>query len=346
MQNRLEDFWRIARWIILGDQSTVNESIRSSGVRRRALFFSLIASILIWLIISLSENYYLPVEYITCASQSQETLSICVSGLDEDSVLTEPLPEVIRTTLYGPGINLLVQRLRARYWSSPITFNSDAEVLETQLLLRIPEEVSIESIIPEKIDFQKEAKIKRKIPIESRIIFVSRPPHFFVGEHQLNPDTILVSGPASVVSQILSWPTMPDTVFGVNDTVYYSVDLADSLSGLVRINTETTTVRKLAPQYTEGQKGQVKVEIEGIPNANNTVQIEPGVVTIRYQVPLGKFYEAEQSPLIRAFVSYNQIFNDTTGHVEPRLEYPSELMLRQVSISPNRLRYYMNIGSQ
>ncbi|MCY4160157.1 MAG: hypothetical protein OXF48_11145, partial [Bacteroidetes bacterium] len=329
-----------------GDQSTVSDPNKPTGIRRRAMLFSLIASILIWLMLSLSENYYLPVEYTTCATQTQEISSACISGIDEDSVLSNPLPETIRATLYGPGISLLVQRFRARYLSSPITFSPDAGMLDTQLLLRIPEELSIESIFPEKIYFQKEAKIERRIPIESRVTFVSQPPHFFVGEHQLNPDTILVSGPTSIVSQITSWPTEADTVVGASDTVYYEVTLVDSLSGWIRKETNNTVVRKFAPQYTEGQIEQVRVEIQGLSNANNTVQLEPRFVTITYQVPLEKFHEARQSQVIRAFVSYTQIYSDTTGRVEPRIEYPPELMLRQVTLSPNRLRYYMNIGAQ
>ena len=346
MLDKLEQLWRGVRWVVLGDQSTLDGSTKPPGARRRAMIFSLAASIFIWLMLSLSEEYQLPVEYKTCASQLQDGSSSCISGMGEDSVLAQPLPEVIRATLYGPGISLLVHRFQARYGGSPITFDSDVGVLETQSLLRIPEEVRVENVVPERIYFQKEAKIERRVPIESRVTFESQPPHFFVGEHQLNPDTVLVSGPASVVRQIISWPTKTDAIVGANDMVRYQVQLKDSLAGIVSLATRTTTVSRYAPQYTEGQKEQVRVEIEGVSNANSIVQLEPGYVTITYQVPLSKFSEARQSQLIRAFVSYTQIYNDTTGRVAPTIDHPPDLMLRQVTVSPNRLRYFINIGSQ
>ncbi|MCY3595064.1 MAG: hypothetical protein OXH01_07525 [Bacteroidetes bacterium] len=346
MLSKLERLWRGVRWTILGRQSTLGEQEKSSGARRRAMIFSLAASLMIWLMLSLSENYYLSVEYMTCVSQAEEISSPCVSGMDEDSALVQPLPEAIRATLYGPGLNLLVQRFRARYWNSPITFDSDQGVVDTQLLLRIPEEVSIESIIPERIDFQKEARSELLVPIESRIRFVPQPPHFFVGKPQLDPDSVWVSGPVSVMNQLLSWPTKPDTVVATGDSVRFQIDLADSLAGLVSLRTNNTTVIRSSPQFTEGQREQVRVEIEGIPNANSVVQLDPESVTITYQIPLSRFLEAQQSQLIRAIISYSEIYDDTTGRVEPTVEYPEEFMLRQVTVSPERLRYFINIGSQ
>ncbi len=346
MLDKLEKLWHGIRWTVLGRQLTLGEQGKSSGARRRAMFFSLLASLMIWLMLSLSENYYLPVEYRTCAALAEDISSSCVSGIDEDSVLAQPLPGSIRATLYGPGINLLVQRFRARYWNNPITFDSDQPIVDAQLLLRLPEEVSIESIIPESVSFQKEARSELRLPIESRVRFVSRPPHFFIGEPQLDPDSVWVSGPVSVIDQLLAWPTKSDTILGVGDSVHYQVDLLDSLAGLISLRTKTTTVSQLSPSFTEGQKEQVRVEIEGIPNANSVVQLAPESVTITYQVPLAQFLEAEQSELIRAVISYSEIYDDTTGRVKPTVEYPDEFMLRQVSVSPGRLRYFINIGSQ
>ncbi len=346
MLDRLEQIWRGIRWVILEDRSTLGDSDKPSGIRRRAMIFSLAASVLIWLLLSLSENDYLPVEYVTCASEWNEESPSCIAELDEDSALVQPLPEIIRATLYGPRLSLLVQHLRSRYWSSPITFSSDAGVLETQMVLRIPEEVSVETVVPERIYFQKEARIERRIPIESRVMFISEAPHLFAGDYRLDPDTVLVSGPASVVGQIASWPTEADSIFGTSDTVQYQVHLEDSLGGIVRLATKQTTVSRLAPRYTEGQKERVKVEVEGITNTSNAVQLDPEYVTVTYQVPLAKFSEARQSPQIRVYVSYAQIYNDTTGNVVPAVDYPSELMLRQVTVSPGRLRYFINIGSQ
>ncbi len=346
MIDRLEKLWRDVRWVILGEQVKLNEPSKPSGIRRRTMIFSLSASVLIWFILSLYENYYLSVDYPMCDLEGEEISSSCVIGLDEDSALTHPLPEAIRTTLYGPGYSLIWEQLWVRYWGDPITINSETSTLDTQLLLGLPERVSIESIVPERIDVQKEVRVERQIPIESRVTQISRPPHFFIGTPQLDPDSIQISGPASMVRQIYSWATESDTLFGVNDTIYHYVELSDSLSGLVILSHKRTMLTAVAPQYTEGQKQQVKVEIVGIPNAQSIVQLEPESVKITYQVPLSKFSETQQTDRIRALVSYGQIYADTTGRIQPTVEFPSDLMLRQVTISPSQLRYFINIGSQ
>jgi len=346
MIDRLQQFWRDLRVVVLGDQSTLSEPSHPTEIRHRVLIFSLLASILIWFILSLSENYYLPIEYATCTAADVEDFSgTCIEGLAEDSALTQRLPETIQATLYGSGISLIIQRFQARYWSNPITFNSDQATVDAQLLLRVPEQITIESIFPERIEFIKEERVDRRIPVESRVDFVSQPPHFFIGQPQLNPDSVVISGPASMVRQIQSWPTEPFTLLGVHDTVQVQVDLSDSLRGMVRLDSETTTVTGMAPQYTEGQKEGVRVEIVGIPNANSIVQLEPATVTINYQVPVSKYSKAYGSELIQVFVSYNQIYSDTTGHVQPTVEFPAEFMLRQIRVSPDQLRYYVNIGS-
>jgi len=346
MLDRLEKLWRDIRWIILAERSTLNEPSKPSGIRRRTMIFSLSASTLIWFLLSLSESYYLSVEYPTCASEVEEISPSCIIGLDEDSALTHRLPETIQTTLYGPGISLIRERLRASYWGNPITIDTELGNLDTQLLLQIPERVAIESITPERIDFSKEERLERRVPIASRVTHMSRPPHFFAGEAQLTPDSVQVSGPISVIRQIIAWPTEIDTLIGVKDTVYHQVDLSDSLRGIVSLSQKSTTLTGIAPQYTEGKKKQVKVEIIGIPYAQSIVQLEPASVMITYQVPLSKFSEAMQEERIRALVSYSQILSDTTGRIQPTVEFPSELMLRQVTISPSQLRYFINIGSQ
>lgn len=346
MANTFEKLWRGVRESILTPQSTLSESARPAGVRRRALAFSLGASILIWLTLSLSENHYLSVEYKTCASESEGNSAACVAGLSEDSILTQPLPDAIRATLYGPGINLLVQRYRARYSNSPITFNLDQELLETRLLLQIPEEVSIESIAPERIDFQKEVKMERRIPIESRVTFMSLPQHFFMSDPELFPDTVKILGPGSVLNNLKSWPTTEDTIFATTDSVQYEVRLSDSLAGSISLQPARITIKRTSLRYTEGQNKQVRVKVEGIPNASRAVQLDPESVTITYQVPVSKFPEVSQSDRITAVVYYNQIFSDTTGRVEPEIKYPPEFMLRQVTATPKRLRYFINIGQQ
>ena len=343
---KFEQLWRGIRWAILGRRTTLDRPGKSSGFRRRAMIFSLAASIFVWAMLSLSENYYLPVEYTTCVAETEVVTPSCVLGLDNDSALTYPLPKTIRTTLYGPGISLLVQRFRANYWNSPITFDANVGELETPALLRIPADVSIESILPEEIDFQKEKKIERLVPITPRVTFLSRSPRFFVGTPRLNPDTVRISGPTSVVRQLGAWPTVPDTIIALRDTVYHRLHLSDSLAGLITLTRQTATITSFAPQYTEEYREQLRVEIDGIPYADSAVQLDPEFVTIRYQVPLLKVLEARQSQQIRAVVSYTQIYSDTTGRIEPKVEYPSDLFLRQISVFPDRLRYFVNIGPQ
>ncbi len=346
MLNRLEQLWNGIRWVVLGRESTLTEPTKPIGGRRWVMMFSLVASILVWLVLSLLEDYSLSVEYITCATESQEINSVCVSGLEEDSALAQPLPRTILATLEGSGINLIEERRRARSESTPILFSSDQGVLETQSLLKIPAEVNIESIVPQTIDLRKEAKSERLIPIESRVMFSTQPPYFLIGEPKLTPDSVRASGPVSVISHLVSWPTEQDTTGYTNGTITHQVALDDSLAGLVRLSTSETVVTQIISQYTEGQNERVRVEIEGIPNPSSAVQLDPESVTITYQVPLSKFPLASQSSQIRAIVSYAQIYDDTTGLIVPRIEFPPDLMIREYTVSPNQLRYFINIGSQ
>ena len=62
--------------------------------------------------------------------------------------------------------------------------------------------------------------------------------------------------------------------------------------------------------------------------------------TVRYRVLLSDFKKAETAPDFFATVRYDDIRRDTSGRVQPFLNLPSGVVLRDVKFSPPSLRYY------
>lgn len=316
---------RLRNWFSRSDH---DEGNLPGQPHRRGLAITLcvLVSATLWFTLSLRQSY---TDIIEMPTQ--------VINLDDDLALSEAPPPSVQAQVRGEGIDLF--RLRI----DPPVVRVDAaqsEVSLDDMAFDLPEGVVFESVSPRSFSLRKERRVSRKVPVALRVNFDMQETFDLLYPPALSPDSVVVSGAETIIERLEAWPTEQRT-FTVRDSLVVRVPLADTLDGLgVNRSHLATTVTAIAAQFTEGER-KLRVEVTGVPSNQRVVSLDPSMVTVRFRVPVSQHDKALAARDFFAIVSYDDIRADTTGRVVPTVDYPPDLLIRQVEIlPPSTLRYY------
>jgi hypothetical protein len=213
--------------------------------------------------------------------------------------------------------------------------------------LRLPRanDARVESITPRVIEMHLEKRVQKQVPVRPSLTIRTGPAHELIDPPVLDPDSVTVSGAASIVAPLSDWPTDSLVIPDVRDTLRQTVPLRDSLTGLVERSTDQVTVVVRAGKFAEETR-EVAVEVTGVPAGQDLVALQPSTIRIRYRVLFDQLFESRRSSGFFATVSYSQIRSDTTGYVRPDITVPSDLEIRDPEPIPPRLQYYTFLSGE
>ncbi len=289
-----------------------------------------------WLLTKLSKEYSTELE-----------LRVEYVNIPEQKVLRNKLPEKLTLTVKGSGWELLRQQLKLS--SRPLHIdvhdfaksgrmltNNYRNLFESQLGDRL----EIVRVSPSEIRFSFEKKSSRKLPVKLNGTIGIDPQYGIDGEIRIEPDSILVTGPASVVDTMTAVRTEALHFEQLNKTKEGSIALADPpLSG---VSYESGEVRYLIPvvQYTETS---LKVPVKII-NADKEALLLTKEAELSFQLPLGKIDEIkgrEASELFSVVADFSLVqAGDSTVPLIPVTAPP---YIRNLKVKPGREAFlYIN----
>ncbi|RMF54141.1 MAG: hypothetical protein D6746_14850 [Bacteroidetes bacterium] len=285
----------------------------------------MLTSILLWFIFTMREVHTVYLEFPTE-----------IRNLPPDEALIELPPRTVRLQIKGEGIQLL--RLYYNTPKIPVDAGS-REVNFEAVVSEMARGVEVESVFPRTFVVRKEPRVSRTVPVRSRVEIHPLPSFELVAPLEVIPDSVAVSGAASILDRLQFWPTVHRVYRDVRDTLRVRVPLADTLTGLVLREFDAVDVVAVVEEFTEAER-EIRVLVPGAPQGEEFVQLAPPVITVRYRVPLSQYDAAQRSEEFFATVPYDEIRADTTGRVRPRLHIPPDLVLRDVDYEPKTLRYF------
>jgi len=197
--------------------------------------------------------------------------------------------------------------------------------------------VRLDAVMPRTVVVYKETRVQRHVPVRLRSRIRTPDGHHLVGAPVLDPDSVWVSGAASIVGSMRWWPTSSEPVDARKDTLDAVASLSDSLSGLVLLSADEVRVRGQVREFTEASR-LVEVVVVDAPDGR-AVSLEPSRVRMTFQVPLGQYDEA-MSVDLPVVVPWSVVSADTTGSVVPVPRLPDHIAFRGIWIEPPTLRYF------
>lgn len=300
---------------------------RRDEVPRRGLVITLciLASVLLWFTFAIRETYTRSIDF-----------PIEVAGLQPGESLAGLPPMTVRAQVAGEGIQLL----RLYYNRPAIRVDASAGLVDLETVAPdFIQGVSIEALSPREVRFERERRAYRRLPVVLGTHIDTRPGHHVVGDVRIEPDSVLVSGAASIVSGLTAWPTAGAPVLAGPDSLDASVALSDTLSGLVTVDATSVRLRATVRQFTQGSR-TVDVQVADVPEGLR-ISLEPRSVRVTWQVPLADYPEVSTTESLVAIVPYDRIAADTLGTVAPTLVGPPGVVFRGVVFDPPTVRWFL-----
>jgi hypothetical protein len=298
-------------------------------VRKKLNIFiaSIIFAFILWGSISLSDIYYTNVDVkltlynfpqgYTTGSQLPEKIKLRVKGLGWRLVSINVGPETeFRVSVGGDSgkHNIsLYDYLESNRW-----LLSDVEII---------------NIYPDSLRFFVERIISRKLPVISGLGLEFKPGYGLASDIVLRPDTVVVSGPFSLLKTMKEIRTVDKSLSLLDSRTRLEVNLP-VMNG-IEYNTNLIEVILDIQRIVDKQFESVNVDVIDIPPRKEVVLLPNKIgFNIRGGIEiLGKL----QPDQFRAYVRYQTLVQDTTGSVTPILEMPKNVILQY--LKPDRLRY-------
>jgi hypothetical protein len=230
-------------------------------------------------------------------------IPIEVLNLPKNLVIYNQYQKEISVTLRGPrGI---IQELRNRPPSLSLDLSeatSDTIVLNTETLsFSLPSGISILRMQPASITLSIDKLLERQISVTA-VTEGDVAQGYILKKVSLNPDEILVSGPASLVTQEQALKTYVINLSGLNHSTTLPVHL-DLPPELMELIGEVTVVAQLtvADKFVKKNVREIPINIR---DAEQEVQVKPNSITVVANIPEKLISETPVlSMLFRASVS-------------------------------------------
>jgi hypothetical protein len=263
-----------------------------------------------WLLLKMSQDY------------SVDKRVRLAFSIPEDKTFVVAPPEDIIVSLEGRGWNLLLNFFLGRtpQLVYDLTFDQRPEINRGQLradLARLltRREVNIKDFNYDRIDLRLEDKQVKTVPIALNSALSFAPEHHLKEPVKLTPDSVVVSGPASVVGVISSWPTETLTLDDLKGSVTKTLNLRSPLSAReIQLNVKQVTAEVQVERLTE--KSFFVPLIVRSENQYDSLKLFPRQVWVTAVVGLSDFERLESQDF------EFEIYLDASGKREGKNKLP------------------------
>lgn len=261
--------------------------------------------------------------------------------LPENRAFEEPPPKSILLEVKGTGWNLF-NFLFFNNSKQVIVDLSDSKIIDSEfsvqrsnLLKGIQgmEKVELSDILTESITVHTGKVTTYGVKVEPDIRVEPADGFTLVGNVKVYPDMVEIRGNDKIVSKIQSWKTKYAFYEDVNKSFSESIELSDSLDGIVNINLKKVDFIANVQQTCEITFNEIKVNIRGGTTPKNHV-IYPDFVTITFRGGINEIAELNPDKL-SVSINYADIINDKTGILIPKIEYPGSVKI--INVEPKYL---------
>lgn len=299
------------------------------NMKRKILTVGLIISfsILLWTFVSFSGEFSISLNIPTEVIDVPENLSVSSISANEVSI-----------SLKGQGWQLAQHTLGRNpkfFIQSPSSPGKVNYTTRNMLYLNswLSSTLQLAEIHPEKITVKVEEKISKKVEIVPTISLSFKPGYGIVSKLKTVPDSVVISGPKSILDPITSINTK-------------GVGFTDIEKGkVIKLQLEKQPYVEMSFDDCEVifdvQKIVDKTFTELIVNTNNIPSrydliLSPSKINITLRGGL-ELLSKTKDENINIFIDFDQAINDTNGYVEPQIDIPAFTSI--VDIKPKRLEY-------
>jgi len=210
------------------------------------------------------------------------------------------------------------------------------EIIVKNLLNRnskITSKLNVIDISPEKMEFDVERIVSKKVKILPDVKLSYKDGFGLVSDIKVEPDSMLVTGPESIVKQLQFIKARPVSFERLEEKI--SKNLTFDKPENIDFSDEDAKVEFDVQKIVEKTFTNVTVEQKGVPQGKELLIIPSKInVVLRGGINiLGKLANTD----IKAFVNFDDALKDNSGSIEPRIVPPENTAV--IDVKPNKLDY-------
>jgi len=291
------------------------------------IIISIVFSIIIWGTISLSEEYYANVN-----------VPLRVVGFPNNYTIGNEIPETITIKLRGVGWKLFSVNI-GKDVTYNVSVNKDSGFKQIKLMDYLTDnrwmlsELDVISIVPNSLTFSIERRLKKKLPIVADLNIEFRAGYGLAKQVLLEPDSVIIDGPLSVVNSIKEIKTKAIVLTSLDKMTIKNIDFV-YLPG-TSFGTRFVTVNLDIQRIVDKQFDDIDVEVLDVPPDRDVIVL-PNKISCNVRGGINILGKLDKDQF-KAFVLYRDVVLDTLGNVVPHIEHPVNTTLKY--IKPERLRY-------
>lgn len=294
----------------------------------------LLASVLIWLLITLSKEYIttinFPIKYNKIAQNKRlqstpETILEIVVKASGFSILRTRF----NTKKIAINANALVKKKGTKYY---LLVKSQKQIIQKQL----PSGIALQEILKDTLFLDLGSLVTKKLPLKPNVKLNYHVGYDLSEEIRLTPDSILVSGPENYILELKNIELLPIELEDVmeNFTKKVAIKMPKGIKNL-KFDTTEITVSGKVEKFTEGTF-EVSYKITNIPEGV-TINTLSKKIQITFIIGLSSFHKiSENSFQIECDYSISE--SNNLGYLIPKLVHkPSEI--KSYKIIPNEIYF-------
>lgn len=304
------------------------EGVRGYSKEKIVVFIvALILALCLWFLVNLSRTYVLNIN-----------LPIELGNMPEDRALAEDLPGFATVSVQAEGWKLI-----NLYNNPPQVFvdvaNGEVNLYDqVQQQMNAVPDIEVQKVQPLILSLDLEERVSKTVPVNINVEVRFGEQYNFVGDPSITPDSVTISGAATLVEEINFWETDSVTLRNVRDDISTSVPLMQPPSLLTLSRSDIQYTADVA-EYTEGES-RVFVRTRDMPETQN-ITFSPAFVSVKYSVPIEEYTAVQDLNPISANVPWDAIQRDSTGFISPNIEVSTDRYhIRIQSHQPEEVAYF------
>ncbi len=298
-------------------------------MERKIITISLIVifSILLWIFVSFSGEFSITIN-----------LPIQVIEIPENLALSSISTNEVSISLKGQGWQLAQHTLgRDPKFFIPSPQKAGEEVISSRNALFanswLSSTLQLAEVSPEKITLKVEKRISKKVEIIPVLLLTYKPGYDLVSNAVIEPDSVEISGPESLVNNISLINTTTLSLENLENET--SVNLKLKEPNYLKLNTDECNVKLDIQKIVDKSLDNIQVKTTNIPSRYE-LNLSPRTITVVLRGGINIFSKIKNDD-VTASVRFQQALNDSTGSIEPTIERPKYTSI--IDIRPKRLEY-------
>ena len=310
----------------------INAETKKNQKKLRVFLIFLVLSILFWSLIKLSKEYISDVEF-----------ELAYSDIPQNKLIQNEPEKKVKLTLKTVGFKLLNYGFKKRVLDYSLTeiqrkggsmYFSETRSNINYLQAQLSAETVVLNIEPDTLFFDLGVKRSKKVPVISQVEFEFKTGYNFVGNHELSPNEVSVSGPEKVIDTIQEVYTLPIELKNISESFEQEVALKVPNESVV-LSDQTVSVKGVVDKITNGSYN-LPFEVINLPR-NVIISTYPKEVKVVYQVAL-KDYNKIPENSFRIQCDYKQTEDNNLDYLIPKLVDMPEI-ITDVKIIPNKIEF-------